>query len=385
MAPKIEWPALSFISMRTVSPKRRKGVVGLPVAMRLDRAHFGDAGIADAALGDRLAGAAVELVGDGARADDRAGRKRAASSRHGRSGRGSRRSCRRPASARPKGLPLRSTARGRCSLPAVPGLAQLVRASRRPARRPRTAWTGRSRSPWRARPGSGPRKDTSLTSMTSRMRPPRVIAPAAHRHVADDHRDLGLQVDAPGLVGQRDRIRAGRGKRRSRPDTSADRSRSSPASRRRAPCAPARHGSHRPSRRPTDRRAAAATARRARGSARTARRRARGFRPARPDAARCGAQSSSAACRVGARKAASVKRVRSRETTTSRPSRVPSSRLASFMPSSSVDPRRSRPVAAWRAVEMLLQARPAVDVVVLQRFGLGSETRQHAADSASRT
>ena len=33
MAPKIECPALSFISMRTVSPKRRKGVFGSPLSM----------------------------------------------------------------------------------------------------------------------------------------------------------------------------------------------------------------------------------------------------------------------------------------------------------------------------------------------------------------
>ena len=30
IAPKMEWPALSFISMRTVSPKRRNGVFGPP-------------------------------------------------------------------------------------------------------------------------------------------------------------------------------------------------------------------------------------------------------------------------------------------------------------------------------------------------------------------
>jgi hypothetical protein len=33
MAPKIEWPLVSFISMRTVSPNFRKGVTGLPVAI----------------------------------------------------------------------------------------------------------------------------------------------------------------------------------------------------------------------------------------------------------------------------------------------------------------------------------------------------------------
>ena len=30
MAPKMEWPALSFISIRIVSPKRMKGVLGSP-------------------------------------------------------------------------------------------------------------------------------------------------------------------------------------------------------------------------------------------------------------------------------------------------------------------------------------------------------------------
>ncbi len=33
IAPKIEWPDLSFISIRTVSPKRMKGVVALPVSI----------------------------------------------------------------------------------------------------------------------------------------------------------------------------------------------------------------------------------------------------------------------------------------------------------------------------------------------------------------
>src|SRR5690554_5433515 len=44
---------------------------------RLDGADLGDAGIADAALGDRLARPAVELVRHRARADDRAGDERA--------------------------------------------------------------------------------------------------------------------------------------------------------------------------------------------------------------------------------------------------------------------------------------------------------------------
>ena len=58
-----------------------------------------------------------------------------------------------PASGWPSSLPLiESAAAVQLALP--PGIAQHP-GSRRPARRRCAAWTGRSRSPWRARPGSG--------------------------------------------------------------------------------------------------------------------------------------------------------------------------------------------------------------------------------------
>ena len=76
-----------------------------------------------------------------------------------------------------------------------------------------------------------------------------------------DHRDLGLRSRCPSpRWPARIVVAAVRGRYRSRPDTSADRSRSSPASPRRAPCAPAPRGSRRPSRRPIDRRGAGAPA-----------------------------------------------------------------------------------------------------------------------------
>ena len=56
IAPNIEWPALSFISMRTVSPKRRNGVFAAPCRDRLDHALLGDAGIAAAAFATGLPG-----------------------------------------------------------------------------------------------------------------------------------------------------------------------------------------------------------------------------------------------------------------------------------------------------------------------------------------
>ena len=72
-----------------------------------------------------------------------------------------------PASARPNGAPFRSTLSTPCSLPSRQALAQRVGRDRTPATAPRRAWTGGSRSPWRARPGSGCASETSLTSPTN--------------------------------------------------------------------------------------------------------------------------------------------------------------------------------------------------------------------------
>ena len=154
IAPKIEWPALSFISMRTVSPKRRNGVFGAPCSNRLDRAQLGDAGIAGAALGDRLARAAVELVGDRARADDRAG-----GERPGLRGMGDQlRKIEGHVDAgigAAERLAVEVDVERQAAACRRPRRRPARRASPRPAKRPRTAWTGRSRTPWRARPGSG--------------------------------------------------------------------------------------------------------------------------------------------------------------------------------------------------------------------------------------
>ena len=130
MAPKIEWPAASSISMRTRSPNFRNGVFGLPVQDRLDGAQLGEAGVADAALLHRLAGPAVRLVGDGAGADDGAGAEPPRLGGVRDQLRETRRSCPGPALGLPSSLPLIEASSGRCSLPSCQALAQLVRRHR---------------------------------------------------------------------------------------------------------------------------------------------------------------------------------------------------------------------------------------------------------------
>src|SRR5712692_3941915 len=78
MAPKIERPWRSRISMRTLSTNLRNGVTGLPCRSVSTVRCIGDAGIAKAALLDRLAGCAVGIaVRHGASAENGAGGKRA--------------------------------------------------------------------------------------------------------------------------------------------------------------------------------------------------------------------------------------------------------------------------------------------------------------------
>ena len=194
-------------------------------------------------------------------------------------------------------------------------------ASRRPATRPRTVSNGRSQTPFASSFGIRLRNETSLTRTKSRIARGRLVGRDAHRHVVGDHRHLGLEIDAVVLVVRAGSDRADRGTRRSRPDTSADRSRRTPASRRRALCAPARRGSRRPIRPPIDRRAAGARRNHARGTGRTAPSRAPAPRQVAQARLRPFPNRRGPACSVGTMKKASVARVRSRETTTSRPSR----------------------------------------------------------------
>ena len=126
MAPKIEWPARSFISMRIVSPKRMKGVLASPVQDRLDGALFGDAGIADPALGDGLARPAVlVLVGHGAGADDRAGAERPGLGRMGDQGREIEGHVRARIGLA-EGRSVEGGEQGQVQLAAVPGIAEFV-------------------------------------------------------------------------------------------------------------------------------------------------------------------------------------------------------------------------------------------------------------------
>ena len=350
MAPKIEWRLSSFISMRTRSPKRRNGVFGCAAQDGLDRAQLGDAGIAERrprppACPARRPGL-LETVPEPMIVPAPSGRVLAAWAisvaeieGHVDAGIG-----------RPNGLPFRSTMQRPVQLAAVPGVAQLVGRHRH-----RREGRGRLRleeaeALGQLAPGSGCASDTSLTSMTRRIAASASSRRRAHRHVAGDHGDLGLQVDAPGFVGQRDRVaraeeavRAALVHQRIGPEAL-------PASRRRAPCAPARRGSHRPSRRPTDRRAAAAQAQSC--SWKRARRHRAVLELLGQIAAACGATRVPVVERRLQRRrdvGASVERVRSRETTTSLPSRVPFLSVASFI---------GLPLS-----KLLLQPLPAIDVV----------------------
>ena len=204
-----------------------------------------------------------------------------------------------PASARPKGLPLRSTISLRWSLPSrhqSPSASGVTNTGEKAL----AGLDWKKPKPLASSPGIRLRSDTSLVRPTSRTAASASSRDRAQRHVAGDHHHFGLEVAAPALVGERDRVARAQEAVRCRPGTSADRARSSRASRRRAPAAPARHGSHRPSRRPIDTRAAAAPRPRARGSARagSSHARDRSARLRRSPSTR--SQSSSAACSVGA-------------------------------------------------------------------------------------
>ena len=246
------------------------------------------------------------------------------------------------------------------------------RASRRPARRPRRACDWKKPKPLASSAGIRLRSDTSLTSMTSRIAVARLVAAGALRHVADDHRDLALEVDAPGFVGQRDRDRAARGSASEPPWYIRGSVQKLPASPRRAPGAPARRGSRRPSRPPTGRRAAGARrlvlvealARHAHRCSSAVGERRQARRDAVPVVER----------RLQRRRdgIGSVQRVRSRETTTRRPSRLPSFRRRELHGRCFTGPGTQ---SRGAGIEVLLQAGPAVDVVVLQAFPVRPRSR----------
>ena len=110
-----------------------------------------------------------------------------------------------PALARPNGLPLRSTLSGRCSLPpsqASPSSSGVTATGEKAE----DGFDWKKPKPLASSAAIRPRSDTSLTSMTRRIASRASSARRAHRHVVDDDRDLGLEVDAPGLVGHHDRI-----------------------------------------------------------------------------------------------------------------------------------------------------------------------------------
>ena len=178
--------------------------------------------------------------------------------------------------------------------------------------------------------GTRPRRLTSLTSMTSRIASRR-RRDGAHRHVVDDHGDLGFAIDAPGFVGDADRlarseegIRAALIHQRVGPEARrhlgaarlADELDVIDVGRAVDPLVGARQRRHRFAL------MEALDAARCR-----ARRRGREPRARAPPRA----QRSRAACSVGAIVPAAAQRVRSRETTTRRPSRVPLRSVASFM------------------------------------------------------
>ena len=235
-----------------------------------------------------------------------------------------------PAFGQPKGLPLTAQESGSESLAPSQAVARARPASPRPARRPRTACDWKKPKPLPSSCGMRLRSDTSLTSITSRIAAAASSRDAAHRHVAGDHRDLGLEVDAPGFGRHRDRLarteervgaalvhqRIGPERRRHLGAAgSADELDVVHIGRAVGPLIGARQ------------RRGAIVLVEAEGGHRA------DARAARARSARRGpwrSQSSRAACSVGATKKASVARVRSLETTTSRPSR-PCLRVASFM------------------------------------------------------
>ena len=210
MAPKIGAAVASRISIRTRSPNFRNGVCGAPCSM-VSMARR-------SAMQDEPDGAV--LVCNGAGADDGARQPAGGSWPHARSGAGNRTSCRHARWGGRTSAPFSSVTSGRSIEPpfhASPNSSGVTA-------------TGE-----KARPGFALEEAEALRELRrdqvaqrhvvgEHHQPDVRAAPRrryAHRHVVGDHRHLGFEIDAPGLVGERDRDRGRRENSPSRPGTSA--------------------------------------------------------------------------------------------------------------------------------------------------------------------
>ena len=94
-------------------------------------------------------------------------------------------------------------------LAAVPGLAEFVRRDR-----DRREGRGRLRLEEAETLGQFGRDQTAQADVVDQHDQPDrrrgLVDRGAHRHIVDDHRDLALEIDAPGLVGQTIGSRGGR-------------------------------------------------------------------------------------------------------------------------------------------------------------------------------
>ena len=263
-----------------------------------------------------------------------------ASSRRARSASGNRTSCRRPRSADRTAAPLRCVTSGRCTLPsrqASPSSSGVTATGENALAG--FDWT--KPKPLASSAGIRLRRLTSFDEHEEQDVPAPLRPRSSHRHVAGDHRDLGLEVDAPRFVGVHDVLArsehvVGRAlvhervgpefRRHRRAARAADELDVVHVRGAVGPLVGARQRRHRLRR--IERRGVGQPA------AHRARRRWRASAGARR------VQSSSAACSVRAISGTATQRARSRETTTSSPSRVPSRRVASFIASSPRSARR---------------------------------------------
>ena len=170
---------------------------------RLDGALLGDAGIADPARGRRAAGTAVFLVRNRPGADDAARPRARASGRRARSASRKSNVMSTPAFGRPKSAPLRRETSGRWTLPschAPPSSSGVTATGEKAARGLRLE-----------EPEALPqlrRNEIAQADVVDEHQQSDVAAGVGglrrHRHVAGDDGDFGLEVDAPGFVGEQD-------------------------------------------------------------------------------------------------------------------------------------------------------------------------------------
>ena len=200
MAPKIEWPSASSISMRdrvAELQERRLRRAGID---RLDGAR------SRRCRNSRRRPRAIGLPGPPSRLFDTVPEPMMVPATSGRVlaawaiSVGKSKVMSTPASARPKGLPLSCDQQRQMQLAAVPGVAQLVRRDRdrREGRRGLRLEEAEAL-------GEFGRDQVAQRHVVDQHDEPdrctRLVAARAHRHVVDDDRDLGLEIDAPGLVG----------------------------------------------------------------------------------------------------------------------------------------------------------------------------------------